>query len=90
MISRFDNTCFICKKPAKASKDHYDPQSKQSFHWACKYGDETSEAKPDSKADALAAQLGFISSDAPVPAVWFTWRTDAPARESETLSLFEY
>lgn len=74
MIARYPGLCVHYKKPIEPGRDHYDTQSRKSYHAACA---ETSEPRTHGRDDdALAAELGFvhIREGEPIPADWILRR----------------
>lgn len=64
MISRYNGSCAYCKRPTKASVDHYSLEEKISFHYACRTNVEAlDEATGTTDAEALAEALGFEKVD---------------------------
>lgn len=56
MISKYPGTCFLCNKPTQAGVDHYDLDSKKSYHAKC---EQQNELFSQAEAEQLAERLGY-------------------------------
>lgn len=65
MISRYNGTCEYCKRPTKASVDHYSLEEKISFHFACRNEapDPPAAPTPTPDAEELAERLGYVRDE---------------------------
>lgn len=65
ILAKYRGDCCYCGAPIKIGVDYYDPPTKKNWHGGC-----FAQEPPDAETFALAARLGFLSSEEAASIDW--------------------